>query len=506
MKKLLCLLLICFSILGLSSCNESKTVEKEPTLQVTVKEETPTPTKEPTPTPEPEPTPIPTPTPTPEVKCSLCAKTPTAEKVVREDLAEHTPTTFDAQTVEVETLAIYDGVIQKTYTFKKNNGKTSKVVVTEVDLSKVSIGAGTYENRFSSIIKSTPISQALAYESANEGVSVLAAVNADFFGGDACVNAFVKDSVIIKSGHNDRGIYDYTNLDADLPASMPMLFGVSGEVAQVAPIIQNASVEETVKAKLSYELNFTNKDNTTTLTEGITFNNEEGSKTMLNIITSDETICTALPGSKVLSIKKHITNTTRVHGEIEDVTEILGTSIYRANEDYFYIVIPEESGFNDYQIGDLVSYNVTSPDETWKYYDTIIGCRQALVIDGEIASTVTKENSNGAQGVNVPRTAVGVMPNGLVAIFSVESLSYGNITATNSTSGLSLPELADFMRYYGVYSGANFDGGGSTQLITKNPNTNEFEVVVRSSDYGTFNLENSRKVINTLLVYTKEKE
>ena len=61
------------------------------------------------------------------------------------------------------------------------------------------------------------------------------------------------------------------------------------------------------------------------------------------------------------------------------------------------------------------------------------------------------------------------------------------------------------MRYYGVYNGANFDGGGSTQLITKNPSTNEFEVTVRSSDYGTNKVENSRAVVNTLLIYTKDK-
>ena len=158
----------------------------------------------------------------------------------------------------------------------------------------------------------------------------------------------------------------------------------------------------------------------------------------------------------------------------------------------------------NYEIGDLISYNVTSSDNTWQYYDTIIGCRQALVIDGQIASTVTKENSNGAQTTNIPRTAIGVMPNGKVAIFSVESLIYGKKNSNDDPYGLSLPELADFMRYYGVYNGANFDGGGSTQLITKNPSTNEFEVTVRSSDYGTNKVENSRAVVNTLLIYTKD--
>ena len=151
----------------------------------------------------------------------------------------------------------------------------------------------------------------------------------------------------------------------------------------------------------------------------------------------------------------------------------------------------------------MITYNINSSDNTWKYYDTIIGCRQALVIDGVIPSTVSKENSNGAQTTNIPRTAIGVMPNGNVALFSVESLSYSKKNSPSDTYGLNLPELADFMRYYGVLNGANFDGGGSTQLISKNPSTGELEVKVRSSDYGTYDLSASRAVINTLLVYIK---
>ena len=454
-------------------------------------------------------TPDVTTTPTePVITCSFCANLPTAEKIIYSDLTPHIPTTFKADTVEISNVKIKNGVMQNTYTFIKNNGKLCKVVVTEVDLSKAYIAAGTTDNSFISTTKSTPISQALAFQNANEKVNVLAAVNADFFGGDSPVNAFVKESVIIKNSHNDKGIYDYTNLNADLPASMPMLFGVSGETAQIAPMIKNGSVKETIQAKLSYEVMFKNETKTTTLSEGITFNNADGSDTLINILTDEDGLGTALPGSKVLSIKKHSTKSTRLHGEIESVTDILGNSLYRANEDYFYIIIPDGSSFNEYEIGDLVSYNITSPDETWKYYDTIIGCRQALVINGEIPNTVAKENSNGAQSTNIPRTAVGIKPDGKVVVFSVEALRYksSNKVTDSDPYGLNLPQLADFMRYYGVYSGANFDGGGSTQLITRSGfnGTGDFEVIVRSSDYGTYTVSQTRVVINTLLITTKK--
>ena len=400
---------------------------------------------------------------------------------------------------------MYAGIEQKTYTFKID-GNESKVVVTEVDLSKAHIAAGAIFDESSKLTKASPYNHVLNFQRNNDKVRVVAAVNGDFFGANTPVNAFVKDSVIVKAAHNDNGIYDYKNLNADIPASMPMLFGVSGSTAQIAPIIQNASVKETIQAKLFYELEFTTKEKVITLKDDLAFNDEDGSETMINVLTNDDFIGTALPGSKVLTIEKHPTDSTRFHGEIQSITEVQGNTIYRSNEKYFYVIIPADSSFTDYKVGDLVSYAINSPDNTWKYYDTIIGCRQALVINGEISSTVTKENSNGAQSTNVPRTAVGVMPNGNVAIFSVEALKYNrnNRLTGEVTYGLSLPELADFMRYYGVYSGANFDGGGSTQLITKNPVTDQFEVTVHSSDYGE-NSEpyQSRDVINALLVYIR---
>lgn len=173
----------------------------------------------------------------------------------------------------------------------------------------------------------------------NPDYMVVAATNADHFAGSRCVNAFVKDSLIVKDSHNDNRNYDYTNEKSDLPASMPMLFGISGNTAQVAPMIKNASVKDIVQAKLTYNL-------------------------------------------------------------------------------------------------ELLRYGKKSSSDTNPY-------------------------------------------------------------------GLNLLELADFMRFYGVYSGANFDGGGSTQLITRNFTTNEFEVTVRSSDFGTNILDNSRGVINSILVTKK---
>lgn len=436
--------------------------------------------------------------------CSICHETKFADVQIYDELTPHTPTTFDENSVITSSKEICQGVVQNTYDFTLNSGKKSRVVITEVDLNYASIEGGTYNNKTSFSTLSTVVSQAQAFEEDNPNYTVIAAINADFFGNGKSVNAFVKESIIIKDGHNDNGSYDYTNINADIPASMPMLFGVSGNAAQVNPIIKNAPVKDTVKSKLFYELLLERDKNHQVLTTNVVLNVYGGDKDNVNIIYKTGRDGTATPDSTVLKMKKHNANSTRIHGEIIGIETVDKTTKYRSTAEEYYIMIPNSLGITDLQIGDIISNHVNSSDNTWKYYDTIIGCRQALVIDGKIASTVTLENTNGAQSTGIPRTAIGVMPNGKVAIFSVEGLRYGKTSSNDDDPyGLSLPQLADFMRYYGVYSGANFDGGGSTQLLTRNLETKEFDVTVRSSDYGTTIPTASRHVINSLLVYVE---
>ena len=437
--------------------------------------------------------------------CPICEGLVSATNAHFGFLEAHTPTTFDATSVkEVKTVEVGVGVKQKTIEFKLNNGNNSRVVATEVDLTKASIVAGTKENSTVQTSVSKIIDQAKAYEEATNN-KVLAAVNADFFGGNVCVNAFVKDGVIIKSAHNDNGSYDYTNLDADIPASMPLLFGVSGSTAQIASIIKNASVKDTIQSSLTYELLISSKDELNPVEENLVINGYIGTSDAVNLVYKTTRAATVYANSQVLKIKKHGENP--LHGEIESVEVYAEEGRVKATNSYFYVVIPEALNVEGVEVGKYVSYHVTSADNTWRYYDTIIGCRQALVEDGKVSSTVKKENSNGAQSTNIPRTAIGIKPDGTVVIFSVEALRYGAKNYVDSDPyGLSLPQLADFMRYYGVYVGANFDGGGSTSLITRSGynGSGDFEVIVRSSDYGTTSLTASRSVINSVLVVLKE--
>ena len=473
------ILLLFLSSILLTGCNNTT----QPTVSIT-------PSKTPTPTVE-----LPT--------CPVCRIHPQAEKVTYPELSAFTPTTFDSTSVTKTENELCEGVVQTKWSFAKNNGNISNVVTTEVDLNLASIAAGTYENQINQLTLSTVHNHAIYYEVYNLDRMVVAATNADYFGNNKPVNAFVKDSQIIKNGHNDNGAYDYKNEQSDLPASMPMLFGVSGNTAQIAPMIQNSSVQDTVKAKLSYKLELLRDNESTVISDKIVVN-KHADKQNINIAYDSSMQVSAYENSIVLKLNKHNYDSTRIHGEISSVETANSYSTYQITDNQYYIIIPESLNLTDFKEGDILTYYITSPDDTWKYYDTILGCRHALIINGEIPDTVSKEYMNGANVSGVPRTAIGVMPNGNVVIFSVEGLRYGKTSSDDlDPYGLNLTELAEFMRYYGVYSGANFDGGGSTQLITRNFSTNEFEVTVRSSDFGTAILENSRPIINSILVTKK---
>lgn len=490
LKKILICLLLIFSI-TLISCNESENQEVE-----TPKVETPIEPDEKT---QVESTYIPQ-------ECGMCdGDGMHAQPKTYAELPAYTPTTFSASSVNKNTVEVCKGIWQHTYTFKKSNGKyDAKVVVTEIDLNYAKIAAGTTDNKLAASSLSTPYSMAKAFEKKNSGKTVMVAVNGDFFG-SMPVNAFVKDGKIIKFSHNapGAGTYDYKNVNNDIPASMPMLFGVSGNAAQVNPIIISESVKETIDSKLYYELTYTHNEKSQTLASEYEKNFTNGHKTLTVCCYKANNEYTALAGATVLKIKTHPKVGDNVHGEVCEIIKCETRDSFTTTNEYHYIILPPNMDVPNIKLGDIVSHQIASSDGTWNYYDQIIGCRQALVIEGNVASTVKNENSNAAQSTNVPRTAVGVLANGHVVLLSVECLNYHT---TNYNYGLNLPQLADFMRYIGVYNGANFDGGGSTQLITRFSPSEEFKVVVRSSDTHSYTPKETRNVINSVLVYIENGE
>ena len=405
---------------------------------------------------------------------------------------DYTPTLFTGATYERK--EIVDGLNLFTYTITKANGDTCVIRSLEVDLTKVDIKAGTKNNTSIGFdySKTTPYAAGASYKEAT-GKDVYATLNADFFG-SVCVNAFVKDGFIVKASHNDNNNYDYLNDASDVPASAPMLFGIKGSTAQVAPIINyegditSVPVKKNViRASLNYVINAGIKSIETS-------NSFKIVNTTLYLNPDDM--------YAVLDLSKGASEVQVL--ELNVATKSTTLSPLPNGKAYLYCANTnsEAAAFlNRIAVGSNISLSIKSPDGLWDGYETILGCRQALVINGAIPSTVALENSNGAQNGEVPRSAVGVNVDGKVCIYAVESLYYGKKAADGDSHGCNLATLAEFMMYNNIINGANFDGGGSTQLICKIDGVDT--VLVRSSDTGSTELTNTRPVMNVIMVTEK---
>ncbi len=419
--------------------------------------------------------------------------------------SDFAPTKFGKE-VKSEVTELGAGVHLVKNTAVKTNGDTSVVWAVEVDLNKANIIAGTQGNKTvgADFSHAAPYQMALDWEAFTNG-HVYTSLNADFFDPGSstgvCVNAFVKDGYIIKAGHNDNRNYDYKQTSSDVPASAPMLFGVKGKKAQIAPIVKvdgdptdPAVKQQFVKSTLSYEVS--------------------GHPVSLDSAVADDHLALFTAGSNVKMTSGCAVKVSTAKGmsavEVLEVIPITAESTLE--QGYKYLAASGSGACTTYlsslREGENLSFNVASPDGTWNGYQTILGCRQALVTGGAIAPTVTKENSNGAQSPDVPRSAVGLKDDHTVVIFAVESMYYGTNqpgrkdkpAAKNDPHGMNLPELAEFIYFYGCNEAANFDGGGSTQLVARGEKETEGHVIIRSSDTAGTGLMSTRSVVNSILV------
>lgn len=408
------------------------------------------------------------------------------------------PTTFKESTYKKNVVNLADGVDLVEVSYELNNGSLVSPKCVVVDLTKANIVAGTTNNNNKAsefAKKATPFAQAKAWLEDNPGKEFYAVTNADFFG-SSCINAFVKDGVILKNSHN----YDLN----DVPASKPMLFGVCDKGAQIAPITNFESYNDNL-ASVLYNKGLTFYDNEGNQIETVQFGTSGLIKSGISLITE-----TAKTGKRVnasckvykfVKIQQEKWEEDEVRGCI--VEEVTGISKVTIEDDsYGYVVVGKETelaiGVGSYLA--LAQKTVISPDGLWNSYDTIIGARHSLVENGKIAPTLSKEDSNGALA-RVPRTSIGVMDDGKVVIVSVEDLHYNKNNGVSTCTGLTLIQLADFMRYFGCFDAANFDGGGSSQLVVKE--NGSYVVKTRSSDTGSTEVTSTRSVINSIIVTSK---
>lgn len=111
--------------------------------------------------------------------------------------------------------------------------------------------------------------------------------------------------------------------------------------------------------------------------------------------------------------------------------------------------------YEDGTFGIISEEDVTAEELLANNAKEVLSFGPALVTDGEVA--VTEEDEVGKAMASNPRTAIGI----------IDELHYVFVVSdgrTEESEGLSLLEMAEFMKGLGVTTAYNLDGGGSSTL------------------------------------------
>lgn len=133
-------------------------------------------------------------------------------------------------------------------------------------------------------------------------------------------------------------------------------------------------------------------------------------------------------------------------------------------------------------IGDAARYNQVKD----QLKEAVGGDSGYLIKDGVVITEDSQGGSHAEDTAN-PRTAVGIKADGTVVFVVADG-------RTTESEGLVLTDLANYMLEQGVVDAINLDGGGSSAMSVKDPDTAAFVTKNKPSDGS------ERAVGNTLLV------
>lgn len=123
-----------------------------------------------------------------------------------------------------------------------------------------------------------------------------------------------------------------------------------------------------------------------------------------------------------------------------------------------YVLVGPKSKLSILEAGEKIKLNVkTSPE--WKSVKHIISGGPYLVKNGEVYVDVTAQKLHSITGRN-PRSAIGYTADNRLILVAVDGREGASV-------GLTLTELANFMKSIGCTNAINLDGGGSTVMYVK---------------------------------------
>jgi hypothetical protein len=299
-----------------------------------------------------------------------------------------------------------------------------------------------------------------------EGHELLAAVNADFFNftpPGVSEGPQVSDGRVVKSEDSNRAARADTVL-RDQP-----VFGVA---ANGKPFFADAHLDgwvltEDVASERLLRVTRVNRAA------------ERDSLTLYNSFMGD----TTPSDSGVVELVVHTVHAAAMAGDtatgvvLRVDTLFAGVAIPR---DGVVFTVPAELAPNSTTVGDTISWSLPFTGAPPRVRE-LVGGYPMLLRDGRAIPPDTTIIA-GFSLKQHPRTAIATLTDGSILLMAVDGRA-------ESSGGMSLPQLTDFLRALGAVNALNFDGGGSTVMVVGD------SIVSHPSDK-----EGERPVANALVV------
>ena len=132
------------------------------------------------------------------------------------------------------------------------------------------------------------------------------------------------------------------------------------------------------------------------------------------------------------------------------------------------------------QVGETIELSCTETGSGLAEAKEALGLYYSIVENGEMVTRGTAVN---------PRTALGVKKDGTLVLYTVDGRQ------SDKSMGLNIEELADHLIDMGCVSAWNLDGGGSTQMVVRQPGVDSIAKLKNSPSGGA-----ARKVSNGILL------
>lgn len=337
---------------------------------------------------------------------------------------------------------ISPGVTHIKQTFTSGSIKQS-VNVLDVNLSNP---YATIELGIPDPLKSLKTTSSLAKENSFEGHRIAGAVNASFFSSTGPQNLLAKNNEIIN--------YGILGERFESPTQNPVAFGISKDGKAIADYYE-PQLTFTVDGK-SYIIDRINNERTADKTvlytpaQYSTETNEWG----MEIIVSN--------ASQNVQ-KLHFGDTFT--GEVSAVTNFGSGGNAVIPKDGFVLSIHDEAVRNELsaivESGSTIEVTIGIEDK-WMDAEFILAAGPLLLKNGE--TNISMPTNSSFVKDRHPRTVVGVDATGTkVFLVTVDGRQSGH------SNGTSLTELASYLKSLGATSAINFDGGGSTTMVVKDP-------------------------------------